>query len=114
MISAETIQAFNSRMTVNINNIKSMTPSELDKVKSWGSSAENLLKNKDLAQFIHEYKFQVADELAGLRDYTAESNEKRIALSNHLSGIDGFVVLLQQAVYYKNKVVRSQNPTDKT
>jgi hypothetical protein len=114
MISAETIQAFNSRMTININNIKSMKPSELDQVKSWGSSAENLLKNKDLAQFIHEYKFQVADELASLRDYTAESNEKRIALSNHLSGIDGFVVLLQQAVYYKNKVVSSQNPTDKT
>lgn len=114
MINQETVAAFNSRMTVNINNIKTMTPSQLDQVKNWGSQAENLLKNKDLAQFIHEYKFQIADELAALRDYTRESNEKRIALSNHLSGIDGFVTLLQQAVYYKNKVVSSQNPTDKT
>ena len=114
MINPETIEAFNSRMTVNINNIKQMTPAQLDRVKSWGSSAEALLKNKDLAQFIHEYKFQLADELAANRDYTVEANEKRIALSNHLSGIDGFIALLQQAVYYKNRVVSSQNPNDPT
>jgi hypothetical protein len=114
MISQETIEAFNGRQTVNINNIKAMTASQLDRVKTWGSQAEALLKNKDLAQFIHEYKFQIADELGALRDYTREANEKRIALSNHLGAIDGFVTLLQQAVYYKNKVVSSQNPTDKT
>ena len=114
MLTPETVDAFNTRLTVDLNTIKTMKPSQLDQVKSQGSNAEALLKNKDLAQFIHEYKFQLADELAANRDYTVEANEKRIALSNHLSGIDGFIALLQQAVYYKNRVVSSQNPNDPT
>ena len=40
-------EAFNNRL-VSINDLKKMTPSQLDRVKAIGTSAENLLKNKDL------------------------------------------------------------------
>ena len=47
MISPDTIEAFNSRLTVNLNSIKTMKPAELDRVKNLGSQAEALLKNRE-------------------------------------------------------------------
>lgn len=118
MISQDTIHAFNSRLNVDLNSIKKMTPAQLDQVKSYGSQAEALLKNKDLALFIHHFKFDIADQLAGLNGHTTDDNTRRIALSNELRGIDQFVATLQRAVYMKNKVVTQQQegprdePTD--
>lgn len=108
MIEQETIQAFNSRLNVDLNNIKKMTPSQLDQVKHYGSQAEALLKNKDLALFIHHFKFEVADTLSAINGYTSEDNARRIALSNELRGIDQFIATLQRAVYMKNRVVTQQ------
>ena len=118
MINQDTITAFNSRLTVDLNSIKKMSPSQLDQVKAYGSQAEALLKNKDLALFIHHFKFDVADQLAGLNGHTPDDNARRVALSNELRGIDQFVSTLQRAVYMKNKVVTQQQggpanePTD--
>ena len=67
MMTPETIDAFNSRLTVNLNTIKDMTASQLDRVKSHGSAAEALLKNKDLALFVHQWKFEVIDQLTANR-----------------------------------------------
>ena len=108
MITDSTIEAFNSRLTVNINSIKTMTPAELDRVRAQGSNAEALLKNKDLALFIHHFKFDVADQLSSLSGHSPDDNARRIALSNELRGIDQFVSTLQRAVYMKNKVVTQQ------
>jgi hypothetical protein len=108
MIEQETIQAFNSRLNVDLNNIKKMTPSQLDAVKTYGSQAETLLKNRDLALFIHHFKFEVADTLSSISSHLPEDNARRVALSNELRGIDQFVATLQRAVYMKNRVVTQQ------
>lgn len=116
MISQDTIDAFNSRQTVNVNNIKTMTPSQLDGVKAWGSQAESLLKNRELALFIHQQKFEWCDELAAIRGNTEEENNRRISIANKIAGIDDFISTLKRAVYLKNTVVTQQNgsaaPTD--
>ena len=52
MINEEAVNAFNNRLTANLNTIKTMTPAQLDRVKSIGTSAENLLKNKEFILFI--------------------------------------------------------------
>lgn len=112
MLTQETIDAFNTRLTVNLNTIKTMRPSQLDQVKSQGSNAEALLTNRDLAMFIHQYKFEITDALTSITGHSEEHNNQRVALSNQLAGIDGFVASLQRAVYMKNKVVNLQkDPT---
>jgi hypothetical protein len=108
MIYEEAVNAFNNRLTANLNNIKTMTPAQLDRVKAIGSSAEALLKNKEFAQFVHSFKFEVCDALVEIKTHTADDNTYRVALSNQLSGIDSFIESLQRAVYYKNKVVQQQ------
>jgi len=108
MVNDAQVEAFNNRLRVDLNNVKKMTPAQLDKVKTYGSAAENLLANKDFVQFIHHYKFEVLDQLSGISGFLPEDNEKRIAYSNYLAGIDGFIASLQRAKYYKDKVVSQQ------
>lgn len=110
MIDPEVVEAFNSRPRVNPNNIKTMTASQRDQVRSWGSEAEALLSNRQLALFIHQYKFDLADQLTDIAAHTEEDNNRRIAIANQLKGIEGFVASLKRAVYYKNRVVSLQNP----
>lgn len=116
MISEDAVEAYNTRLTVDTSNTKKLTPSQRDAVKSYGSQAEALLKNRDLAMFIHHYKFEISDALANLTGHSLDDNAARIALANNLSGIDGFVVSLKRAIYNKNKVIQlEQQPaaTDK-
>lgn len=111
MISQEAVDAFNSRVTVNVNNIKTMKPAELDRVANHGTAAEVLLKNKDLAVFIHQYKFEILDQLSAITGHSEEDNNRRVGLSNQLAGVDGFIASLQRALYMKNKVVTLRNPS---
>jgi hypothetical protein len=104
MINEETIEHYNSRLTVDLGQLKNMTPAQQDRVRHYGSQAEALLKNKDLAMFVHHFKFSIADDLAGLRGNTQEDNAQRIALSHQLAGIDSFVSSLKRAAYLKNRV----------
>jgi hypothetical protein len=109
MITPDAIDAFNARLTVNLNNIKEMKPAQLDAVKNLGSQAEALLKNKELAFFVHQYKFEVADAMSAIAGHTTDDNNKRIALTNQLTGIEEFIKSLQRAVYMKNRVVTRQS-----
>jgi hypothetical protein len=99
MLTQDAIDAFNTRLTVNLNNIKTMTASELDRVKAHGSTAEALLKNRDLALFIHQHKFDVVDQLTQITGHSVDDNSRRIAFSNQLAGTiaagrcEGMVVL---------------------
>lgn len=104
MISEDTLNAYNSRLTVDLSQISKLTPSQKDQVRHYGSLAEGLLKNKDLALFVHHFKFSLADELASIRSHQPDDNARRIALSNELAGIDNFVNSLKRAVYLKNRV----------
>jgi uncharacterized protein YpbB len=108
MIDKDVIDAFNARPRVDLNNIKKMSPAELDRVKNWGTQAETLLKNRDFAMFVHQFKFEMIDVLAEVRTHTTDDNATRIALSNQLAGIDGFVSMLKRAVYFKDRVVNQQ------
>ena len=105
MIEQDVVDAFSNKMAANLNDLKKMTPSQLDAVKTYGSQAEALLKNRDLALFIHHFKFDLADQLANLNGHTPDDNSRRVAIANELRGIDQFVATLQRAVYMKNRAV---------
>jgi hypothetical protein len=110
MISEETIEHYNSKLNIDLNNIKNLSASQKDRVRHYGSQAEALLTNKDFAMFVHHYKFDVADILSGIRGHSEAENLQRIAYGNMLTGIDDFVNSLKRAVYYKNKVGKTEVP----
>lgn len=114
MINDDVISAFNERFIVNQSNIKSLTVAQQDKIKAHADNAAALLKNKELALFIHLLKFDYCDQLAAIKGHDEESNNKRVAISNKIATIDDFVGLLKQAVITKASVVKAnQPPTDK-
>jgi hypothetical protein len=104
MIEKDTIDFYNSRLTVDISQPSKLTTSQKDQIRHYGSLAEGLLKNKDLAMFVHHFKFSLADELASIRSHQPDDNARRIAISNELVGIDDFVNSLKRAVYLKNRI----------
>jgi len=104
MINEETTEFYNNRLTVDLSNIKKLTASQADRVRHYGSQAEALLKNRDLAMFIHHWKFEVNDVLANIRGHTPDDNAQRVALCNELVGIDSFITSLKRAVYLKSKL----------
>ena len=108
MISEDAVDAYNRRLTIDTSNPKKLTPSQRDAVKSYGSQAEALLKNRDLAMFIHHFKFEVNDAMANIRSHTEEANAERVALANQLSGIDSFINTLKSAVYKKNVMIKAE------
>jgi hypothetical protein len=104
MISEEAVDAYNSRLTLDLSQLSKLTTSQKDRVRHYGSQAEALLKSKELAMFVHHFKFSLADELAAMRGYTPDDNARRIAIGSELAGIDNFVNSLKRAVYLKNRV----------
>lgn len=104
MISEDAIEHYNTRLTVDLGNLKNLTPAQADRVRHYGSQAEALLKNRDLAMFIHHFKFSQCDALASIRGYTPDDNSQRIAISNELTGIDNFISSLKRAAYLKNRI----------
>tara|TARA_R110002126_G_scaffold87537_2_gene210610 strand:+ start:1902 stop:2243 length:342 start_codon:yes stop_codon:yes gene_type:complete len=104
MIDNNTIDFYNSRLTVDLSQLSKLSASQTDQVRHYGSLAEALLKNRDLAMFVHHFKFSLADELAAIRSHTLDDNTRRVALSNELAGIDNFVNSLKRAVYLKNRI----------
>ena len=105
MIDEDAVAAFNSRITVDFNNYKKFTPAQRDRAKAYGSDAEALLKNRDLALFVHHFKFDLADSLIAITAHTPDDNSRRVAVSNQLSGIDAFIASLQRAVIIKNRII---------
>jgi len=112
MIDQEVIDAFNARPRVDPNNIKKMTPAQQDRIKVWGTQAENLLANRDFAMFVHQFRFEMTDALTEVKLHTEQDNNARIAVANQLSGMESFITMLKRAVYYKNRVVTQQTNSD--
>ena len=112
MINDNTVEFYNSRLNLDLTSIKNLKPEQTDKVRHYGSQAENLLKNKDLAMFIHHFKFEVIDALANIRTHTPDDNAERVALGNQLIGIDSFVNSLKRAVYLKNRIGNTNEVPD--
>ena len=98
MLTQETIDAFNNRLTIDLNSIKKMTAAQLDRVKTQGSQAENLIANRDFAQFVHTFKFERMDQLSEIQGHTEDDDKKRVAIINQRAGVDEFVKSLRRAV----------------
>lgn len=109
MITPDAIDAYNTRLTANLNNIRTLSPAQGDRVIAQAQQAQELLNNRDLAMFIHQFKFSLADQLSEVIGHSPDDNSRRVALSNQLTGIDSFVTLLKTAVYYGNRVVTQRN-----
>ena len=112
IINDELTQAFNAKPRLDINTIKKMTSGQLDNVKAYGSAAENLLKNKDFALFVHHFKFDMAAELTLIKGHSEENNCQRVSIAHNIAGIEKFIDSLQRAVYFKNQAVSLQNPAE--
>lgn len=108
MLTQEAIDAYNSRATVDLNSIKKMKPADLDRVINTGTAAENLMRNRDFAMFVHQFKFEVCDVLMEIKGHAEEDNALRVALSNQLAGMDGFIATLKRAVHFKIKAQELQ------
>ena len=107
MINDDVFEAFNNRL-VSITELKTMSPSQLDKVKQLGSAAENLLKNKEFVLFVRQYQLETMDSIVSVGGYTAESQNEMLSLSNGLKGMDDFINLLKRQVHLKNQAVSQQ------
>ena len=110
MINDETVEFYNNRLTVDLNTMKKLTPAQADRVRHYGSQAEQLLKSKDLAMFVHHFKFELVDQLAGIRSHSTDDDKQRVALCNELAGIDSFITSLKRAVYLKSKLGNTTVP----
>jgi hypothetical protein len=71
----------------------------------YGSDAEALLKNRELALFVHHFKFTLSDTLLTIVSHSDEANSQRVAVANQLTGIDAFIGSLKRAVLMKNRVI---------
>jgi hypothetical protein len=105
MIQDDVVAAFNTRMTVDLNNYKKFTPAQRDQAKKYGSDAEALLKNRELALFVHHFKFELSDTLVMILGHAPDDNSRRVAVANQLSGIDAFIASLKRAVMMRNRIL---------
>jgi hypothetical protein len=105
MIQDATIEAFNTRFTVDLNNYKKFTPAQRDQAKKYGSDAEALLKNRELALFVHHFKFDLADGLITIQGHSADDNARRVAVANQLTAMDAFIATLKRAVMMRNRII---------
>jgi hypothetical protein len=105
MIDEDVVAAFNSRQSVDFNNFKKFSPAQRDRAKSYGSDAEALLKNRDLALFVHHFKFDLADSLITITGHTPDDNSRRVAMANQLAGMDAFIASLKRAVIMRNRII---------
>ena len=110
MIDQNSVEFYNNRLVIDYTKIKDLTPQQKDRIRSYGSQAETLLKNKDLAMFVHHWKFELTDILSSIRGHTPDDNAQRIAYSNELAGMDSFINSLKRAVYLKNKLGNTEVP----
>lgn len=112
MLDQEVVEAFNARPRVNLNNLRTLSVSQRDQVKQYGSEAEALLRNRQLALFVHHWKFDITDQLAEIQGHTEDDNRRRIALSLQLQGIESFIQSLKRAVALKNRAVSLDGPVN--
>jgi len=109
MIQDDVVAAFNTRMTVDLNNFKKFTPAQRDQAKKYGSDAEALLKNRELALFVHHFKFDLADGLITILTHSPDDNCRRVAVANQLTGMDAFIASLKRAVIMRNRILEWEN-----
>ena len=112
MIEQDIVDAFTNKMAANWNDIKKMSPAQLDRVKQIGSQAENLLKNREFVLFVRQFQLETMDMMTDIRTHTETDNSARVALANQLSGIDSFIAVLKRARQLKDRVVTEQNRSE--
>ena len=106
MLTPEQVLAHNSRNT--LTNVGKLSVEQQDRAIATGNEADRLLNDANFALFINSFKFDLIDELGGLSSHSDEINNKRIGLSNQLSGVERFVEYLQRASLLKDRLVTIQ------
>lgn len=112
MIQDDVVEAFNTRMTVDLNNYKKFTPAQRDQAKKYGSDAEALLKNRELALFVHHFRFELSDGLVMIQGHSPDDNARRIAVANQLTAMDAFIATLKRAVMIRNRILEWETRPD--
>jgi hypothetical protein len=108
MIEQDIVDAFSNKMAATVNDIKKMSPAQLDRVKQIGSQAEILLRNREFILFVRQFQLETMDMMTEIRTHTEQDNSARVALANQLSGIDSFIAVLKRARQLKDRVVSQQ------
>ena len=108
MIEQDIVDAFSNKLAANLNDIKRMSTAQLDRVKTIGSQAENILANRDFVLFVRQFQLETLDAITDIKGHSEQDNNLRVALSNQLSGMEGFIEVLKRAKYMKNRVVTQQ------
>ena len=85
-------------------NQKPLTIEQEDEVVRTGNLAEGLVSDDKLLHFINLYKFEIVTELSGFSSHSDEVNNKRVALANYISGIDGFLDYLQKSINARDRI----------
>jgi hypothetical protein len=106
MLTPDQVTAYNAR--TNFTNVSKLSTEQQDRAIAVGTDAERLLSDANFALFVNSFKFEIIDEIAGLSSHTDEINNKRIGLSNQLSGVERFVEYLQRASILKERLVTMQ------
>lgn len=99
MLTPEAIAAFNGRLT-DLHRLEHFSPVMRQRVIDWAQRASELLQNPDFAQFVHQYKFELCDQLSTISQYTADAERQRLHLAQQIAGIQGFVDMLHTAVHH--------------
>jgi hypothetical protein len=108
MIEQDVVDAYSNKMAANFSDIRKMTPAQQDRVKATGSSAENLLQNREFVLFVRQFQLETMDAITDIRGHLAEDNAHRVALTQQLVGIENFIAVLKRARQLKDRVVSLQ------
>ena len=79
-------------------NVKQLTTEAGDRVIERGARAAELLDNKILDAFVNQYRYDLVAELSAIAGHGDEQNNRRIAIANSITGVDGFLQYLNIAV----------------
>jgi hypothetical protein len=92
-----------------MNKLDKFSAHQRQKVKSAGEQARLLLANPDFAKFIYQYKFELLDGMDAVQGYTEVEDNRRLALTHQVAGIQGFVDMLHRVVHYGSKAGNIEN-----
>lgn len=84
------------------------TPEQRAKSIEAGTTAERLLADQGLINFMNQFRYEAVEELATITAHDEVANNKRIAIANKLAGHDDFLQLLARAVATKQRIVTEQ------
>ena len=79
-------------------NVKQLTTEAGDRIIERGARARELLNNEYLKAFVNQYRYDLVEQLSTIAGHGDEQNNRRIAIANSITGVDGFLQYLNAAI----------------